>query len=134
MKGSEVESGTKCVLVSETTPTPSQFKNKDGSTKVQDVAKIKFGDSEALNINLNRATVNALVDAFGEESAEWQGKALTAQTEKVVVGGKRVTAVYLVPEGFAMSEDANGYVVIGRKGEEIATVESDEIDPNQVPF
>lgn len=126
VKGSEVVSGMKCKLVSETVPTPSQFKNKDGSVKVQDVAKIQFADSaEAFNINVNRASLNALIDAFGEESVKWQGKSLTAITEKVVVGGKRVTAVYLVPDGYTMSEDANGYVVIVKEGAVVDTQADD---------
>jgi len=32
------------------------------------------------------------------------------------VSGKRVTAVYLVPEGYERVEDDNGYVVIVKKG------------------
>lgn len=135
VKGQDVVNGSKCKLVSETVPTPSQFKNKDGSTKVQDVAKIKFeGASEVLNISLNRPTINALVDAFGEESTVWQGKSLTAHTEKVVVGGKRVTAVYLVPIGYEITEDGGGFVVIMKSGSNVPTVEEPEIYPEQVPF
>ena len=123
VKGSEVVSGSKCRLVSETNPIASQFKNKDGSVKMQDVAKVQFESGEPMNISLNRATLNALVDSFGEESAKWQGIELTAVTEKVVVGGKRVTAVYLVPQFYEVGEDANGYVVISKVG----------ADPESIP-
>jgi hypothetical protein len=34
----------------------------------------------------------------------------------VVVAGKRVTALYLIPEGFEKRENAEGYVEIVKKG------------------
>ena len=58
------------------------------------------GDTETKNISLNRATINGLVDEFGEDSEQW----LTAETEKVVVGGKRQTALYLVADGYEKTE------------------------------
>jgi hypothetical protein len=70
--------------MSETNPMPSQFLNKDGSVKMQDVAKIQIsGDAEQKNISLNRATINGLVGAYGEESSDWTNRVLTIQTEKV---------------------------------------------------
>lgn len=117
VKGSEVKSGTKCKLVAETNPRQSQFLDKNGNPKVQDVSKVLFqGETEPKNINLNRATIDALVEAYGEDSKEWMGYTLTAQTEKVVVAGKRVTAVYLVPEGYEMKEDEQGYMHIVKIG------------------
>ena len=124
VKGSEVQSGTRCKLVSETNPTPSQFLNKDGSVKMQDVAKILFsGDTEPKNISLNRATINGLVDAFGEDSNDWQNHVLVLETEKVRVAGKAVTAVYLVPDGYERVDDDNGYTVIVQKGSKVGAPE-----------
>jgi hypothetical protein len=118
VKGAEIQSGSRCKLMSETTHMASQFKDeKTGETKFQDVAKVLFsGDTETKNISLNRATINGLVDAFGEESADWQGKVLSCETEKMRVGGRAVTAVYLVPEGYERVDDENGYTVIVKKG------------------
>jgi hypothetical protein len=100
-KGSEIANGTKAKLVSETVRSESAFKDKEGNPKMQDVAKVRFeGKDEPMNVNLNRATIYGLIDAFGEESQSWTGHTLTVHTEKVVVGGKRVTALYLVPQGF----------------------------------
>lgn len=113
VKGSDVKSGIKAKLVSETVRTESQFKNEDGTAKLQDVAKIRFEDKdEIMNIAINRATLNGLIDAYGTESKNWIGKYLTTQTEKMVVGGKRVTALYLVPEGYEVREDDGGYMII----------------------
>ncbi|MEK7112978.1 MAG: hypothetical protein AAB875_06730 [Patescibacteria group bacterium] len=132
VKGGEVVSGTKVKIVSETVPTPSKFQKNDGTVKMQDVAKVKFqGVEEVKNINLNRATLNGLVDAFGEDSKEWIGKVLTAVTEKMVVGGKRVTAVYLLADGYELKEDENGYM-------EIVNPESvpanGEVPKSEIPF
>lgn len=120
VKAADVKSGSRCYLTAETNPIQSQFKNRDGSVKNQDVSKIHFeGDPEVYNISLNRPTLNALIDAFGEDSKNWINKVLTAETEKVLVGGKRVTALYLVPEGYEKTEDSGGYVVIVKKGTKV---------------
>jgi hypothetical protein len=118
---------------------PSQFKNKDGSDKVQDVCKVLFqGDSEPLNVSLNRATINGLVDAFGEESADWQNKTLNVETEKVRVAGKSVTALYLIPEGYVKTDDANGYAVIVKSDQQETIAKPSgaeiQIDDSDIPF
>jgi hypothetical protein len=87
-------------------------------------AKILFsGDSEEKNISLNRATINGLIDAFGDDSALWQDQVLVCETEKVRVAGKAVTAVYLVPEGYERVDDENGYTVIVKKGTQVGAPE-----------
>jgi hypothetical protein len=125
VKGAEVESGSRCKLMSETTHMASQFKDeKTDETKFQDVAKVLFsGDTETKNISLNRASINGLVDAYGEESADWQNHVLSCETEKMRVGGRAVTAVYLVPEGYERVDDENGYTVIVKKGTQVAAPE-----------
>src|ERR1035437_4803024 len=119
--------------MSETAPMQSQFKNeKTGEVKTQDVAKILFsGDTEEKNISLNRATINGLIDAFGDDSALWTGQVLTAETEKVRVAGKAVTAVYLVPEGYERVDDENGYTVIVKKGTQRSEEHTSELQSRQ---
>lgn len=113
VKAGELKNGTKAKIVSETAPAPSTFLNKDGTTKMQDVTKVKFqGATEPVNVSLNRATINGLVDAFGEDSKDWQNHILTVETEKVRVAGKAVVAMYLIPEGYKKVDDANGYAMI----------------------
>lgn len=114
-KASELKTGTRAKIVSETNPVPSSFMDKNGNPKTQDVAKVKFeGQSEPLNVSLNRATINGLVDAFGEDSAGWQNHVLTVETEKMRVAGKNVTGLYLIPEGYKKIDDPNGYAMIVR--------------------
>ncbi len=140
IKGSEVVSGTKCKLTTETIPSESIY---EGKTIKNNVAKIRFqGDKdEAKNVNVNRPSINALVDAFGEDSKEWIGKVLTAQTEKMVVGGKRVTALYLIPDGYELKEDEGGYIVITKigaptQGRVPTSIEypTEDITPEDIPF
>jgi hypothetical protein len=110
------------------------------------VAKVRFeGVTEPLNVSLNRCTINALVDAFGEDSTDWQGHTLTVETEKVRVAGKAVTALYLLPEGYIKTDDENGYAIIikkstegqdyltGQKNKEQAELEP-EINSEDIPF
>lgn len=130
-KNSEIISGSKCKIVSEATKIEGQF-------GMQLVARLRFqGGDEAKNVNVNSASMNGLIDAFGADTADWQGNILTAITEKMVVSGKRVTALYLVPEGFELGEDAGGYVQIKKKEIDIPVVNVDEAPPikdSDLPF
>lgn len=132
VKADQIQSGTRAKLVSEVKPQPSSFIDKNGNPKTQDVAKVKFeGAEEALNISLNRATLNGLVDAFGEDSVNWQNKILTVETERVRVSGKAVTALYLIPEGYKKIDDNNGYAVIVKID---VNPELGEANPDDIPF
>ena len=105
--------GMRAKLVSETKPILSNFKDKDGNPQFQDVAKILIeGTAESVNTNLNRATLEGLIDAFGDDSVNWQGKVLTIETEKMRIAGKAVIAMYLIPEGYKRIDDENGYASI----------------------
>jgi hypothetical protein len=123
----DIKSGTKCKLVSEVKTVPSDFKNDDGTQKDQNLGKLLLeGEGEALNVAVNRQSIDALVDAFGDDSLTWVNKTLTAVTERTTIGGKRVTVLYLVPEGYEVTEDAGGYVVIARSGEGEKVIDLDE--------
>lgn len=136
-KGSELVGVKRAKIMSETAPKPSKFQNEDGSVKMQDVCKVKFeGVEEELNLSLNRANLNALVDAYGEDSKNWIGKVLTVN----VLEGSKGFSIYLIPEGFKRMRDENNYVVIVRnensQNEDIPTINLDEekLNVNDVPF
>lgn len=147
-KADEIKNGTRAKIVSETKPQSSSYTNKDGSPKTQDVAKVRFEDlKEPLNVSLNRATVNGLVEAFGKDSIDWQNHYLRVETEKMRVAGKAVTAMYLIPEGFIKTDDENGYATIVKEGQdapaqthpEVKSVEypdgaEEGINPEDIPF
>lgn len=116
VKATDIAPGTKAKLVSETVNQPSSFTKPDGTIRTQDVAKISIqGNPEPMNISINRASINALVEAFGEDSKSWIGKVLTLDTEKQKVAGKTVLSLYLVPEGYEKTDDENGYTVVVAK-------------------
>lgn len=130
--------GVKAKLVSECLPVERDF---EGKPQTQHIAKMRVqGDEESKNVSLNLATRNGLIDAFGEDSKDWINKILTIYTEKTSIGGKRVTILYLLPEGFEVTEDEGGYIVIKKKGSKtespIDTVEyhSEDINPDDIPL
>lgn len=108
---STLESGTKLTLVTEAI-------EQEGQNGTQIVAKAKVeGQSESRNVAINNPSKNALIDAFGPDSINWVDKPLSTHVEKTVVGGKRGYALYLIPEGFELGEDSEGYVVISKAGD-----------------
>lgn len=110
----------------------------EGQNGKQIVAKIKIkGNNEEFNVAINKPSKNALIEAFGEDSKDWVGKILGIQTEKGIFAGKRGIALYLIPDGFEVIEDSNGYIVITQKGqktEPVINVDEGEVDPNDIPF
>lgn len=139
VKTTELTNGQKAKIVSETTPQPSSFLDKKGNPKTQDVTKVRFeGQPEAANVSLNRATINAMVDAFGEDSVAWQGHVLTCEIEKVRVGGVMRLALYLLPEGYEKVDDENGYAVVQKKAIQQGNLEAQPVEENinvdEIPF
>lgn len=118
-KASELGHVKRAKITTEVKPSPSQFKDKDGNAQMQDVGKVQFeGVKEELNVRLNRATISGLVKAFGSDSKLWVGKVLNVVTEKMRVAGKQVTALYLIPSGYELTNDAEGYAKIQKIGVE----------------
>lgn len=142
VKASELKNGMKAKLMSEVVNQPSSFTDpKTGAIKTQDVAKVKFdGLNDIMNVSINRATMNALIDAFGEDDVKWQGQVLTVETEKMRVAGKAVTALYLIPQGYRLTNDEQGYAVIVKNDviqqePEIPVINDEEpIQEKDLPF
>lgn len=125
-----LKTGDQAKLKSEATEEPSQMGG------MQWVAKMAVkGHTEAANVAINKPSKNALIDAFGEETTGWVDKLLTLHVEKTIVSGKRGLALYLIPEGFEVTEDKGGYVVVNRIGAKPeSTDDVQEIDPDDIPF
>lgn len=144
IKGNELVGVKLAKIVSETTPQPSQFTNKDGSPKNQDVCKVRFlGKDEVFNMSLNKATINGLISAFGEDSINWQNKELSVETEKVRVAGVARVAIYLIPAGYEKVDNEDGFAVIQKIGgekqlnqpDDIPVIEEGEdIEVDKIPF
>lgn len=123
VKKADVEDGAIAVIVSETEWVEGEYQ---GKAQKRAVAKVRIGQNDPQNIALNQATRDGLIDAFGPESKDWQGKNLTVVKEKSRFGGKVGYAVYLVPEGYEKVDDDEGYakiVKIGEKAEPVPVVD-----------
>lgn len=119
----------------------------EGQNGKQVVAKIRIKSvtgkvTDAQNVAINNPSKNALIDAFGKDSTQWVNKPLMIHIEKTMIAGKRGLALYLVPEGFEVTEDAGGYVVVARKGAGAPAITpsktidypKEEINPDDIPF
>lgn len=89
----------------------------EGQNGMQLVAKaiIKGRDDKPKNIAINNPSRNALIDAFGQDTADWVDKHLTIKVKETLVGGKPGIALYLIPEGFKLDVDENGFQVIAKE-------------------
>jgi hypothetical protein len=46
-------------------------------------------------MRLNKTNREAMIEAYGDETAEWLGKSATISIEKVMVGGKKMDTIVL---------------------------------------
>ncbi len=113
-----LKNGMKAVILNETVSVPSTFTNpKTGEQQNQDLAKIKFEGLEGeYNVALNKPSLEAMIDAFGPDSVNWQGNPLTVEVEKTRVGGKAGISLFLIPEGYKKIDGKEGYAEIVKIG------------------
>ena len=130
-----LKTGDLIKLTTEAKEVPSQ----QGGMQVVAKCKVKGQQGES-NISINKPSKNALIVAFGDDSTNWIDKPLTVSIEKTIIAGKRGIAAYLIPEGFEVTEDEGGYVVVSKIGGQASVplngVEypEEEINPDDVPF
>ena len=119
MKGSILEIGDKVNIISETKPITGRFRDENGDRKMQDVCKITVNDNEEeFLFSLNPQTVEGLIDAYGDDSRDWMNQELVVHKEKTTVAGKRVWVVYLLPDGYEVTEDSEQYLHVTAKGKQ----------------
>lgn len=130
-------------IVSEASEQPNR--QGDGTQLVVKVL-VKGKSKEPENFSINTQSRNALIDAFGKDTKEWVDKVLNIAVEKVIVAGKRGIAVYLIPEGMVMKENADGFVYVGhpesesgkvkesKGGSEPVDYPEEEINAEDIPF
>lgn len=122
----------------------SEPKIETGQNGEQLVAKVKVkgGDNEAKNLAINKPSRRALVEMYGQDTSDWIDKTFTVEVEKTNVGGKRGIALHLIPEGYEVTEDSGGYIVVQRIGQEAPATPAaadidypdEEIKPEDIPF
>lgn len=134
LKKEELKKGDIIKIVSEA----GEIEGQNGPQLVAKV-RVKGQTGEAVNMAINSASRNALIDAYGDDSKLWVDKILTAEVEKGIFAGKRGIMLNLIPEGFESTTDSAGYIVIQRKGGTPATeimpeYPGEEIDSSGIPF
>ena len=138
-----VVTGDSIRIETEAKEEPNPRGQKEDSTQLVCKVLVKGKSRKAINIAINSPSKNALVDTYGKDTKEWVGKVFTAHVEKVVVGGKRGTALYLIPEGMIMKESDDGFLYIGhadsesgkpleKKSEEEGSV--GDVEVGDIPF
>jgi hypothetical protein len=136
-----LKTGDVLKLVSEAIEVPSN----QGGMQIVAKCRVRGQAGEPTNISINKPSKNALISAFGDDSVNWTEKHLTVHVEKTIIAGKRGLACYLIPDGYEVTEDDGGYVVVTKIGAKtnVVTKEKDEdtieypdekIDPNDIPF
>jgi hypothetical protein len=81
----------------------------------QFVVKIETRNGEK-NLALNQTSVNNLVDAFGEDSANFVGKTAKVWVIKAMVSGKLQNVAYLAHPGAIMDDDGSFRYETGATG------------------
>ena len=99
-------------IVSEAEDVPSNLGDGSGTQLVAKVL-VKRTSKEAQNFAINAQSKNALIDAFGDDTANWKDKVVTVNIEKTIIAGKRGIAAYLIPDGMVLKESDDGFVYIG---------------------
>ncbi len=135
----KVKDGDKVKIVSEVQRQESKFKNPDGSSKTENIGKVRLQGAEtSVNMRFNWATIYALIDAFGTDSKAWANQVLTAKTVDAMVGDTMRTILYLIPEGFELVKNEEKKLVIQKKNATPASATSEqtgtEISPDDIPF
>lgn len=106
----QIKSGTKIKIVGEATVAEGQF-------GPQTVAKVLVkGSSEPVNLGINKTSIRGMISAFGTETKLWVGKIVTADVRRESVSGKMQNVLRLIPEGYELGEDENGYLSVKKIG------------------
>ena len=113
----------------------SEGKKEEGTFGIQDIFLMKIGEKEG-NLSINQTSINAIIDAYGEDSINWIGKKVKATKVKMSVGGKFKDVWYFAhpdaeftEDGFEMTVKDDIPVV-----EEPKKKDDGEIDVKKIPF
>lgn len=127
--------GDKLKLTTEADWIPSQ----QGGEQLVAKCKVQGKTTEDMNVAINAPSKNGLIDAFGDDTANWRNQPLTVEIFNTLIAGKKGIALYLVPEGFELKENAEGYLNItnanaGQPKDAIEYPTEDDINAEDIPF
>lgn len=132
-KGLDIKNGDQVEILSQGQDYTSQFKDAKGNDVVQVIFSIKTRNGSK-NVPFNQTSINAFVEAYGEDDSNWVGK--TANVLTVVIPGKPAW-YYFAPDGYKIGE--RGLEKEGDQDtqEELPTIQQDDDDElklENVPF
>lgn len=105
----------------------------------QNVFQIMTRNGEK-NATFNQSSINALIDAYGDDSEEWVGKEVKVLTKKDVVANKKVIIAYLVPTNYILNEwgelekEESAPVTTNLDGSAKPEYPEEEITEEDIPF
>lgn len=101
-KGVDVNNGDIITIANE-------GKEVEGTFGVQEVFLFKLKSGEEKNISVNQTSMNAIIDAYGDDSLNWIGKEVKVWIITQNVSGKFLQVLYVAhpdailgPDGFNM--------------------------------
>lgn len=127
-KGEDIKQGDLVEIASE-------GRQEQGEYGTQNIFLIKTASKEG-NMSLNQTTINALVDAYGEDSKAWIGKQAKVTAIKQMVAGKLMNVFYLSHPDAEMSDDGVFYIPNTQTSTKKSAIPDDEdrVNPEEIPF
>lgn len=123
-KGEDIKQGDLVEIASE-------GKQESGEYGMQNIFLLKTPTKEG-NVSFNQTTINALIDAYGEDSKSWIGKQAKVTAIKQMVAGKLMNVYYFAHPDAEMSDD--GVFYIPGKQKSAIPNEEERVNPEDVPF
>ena len=114
-KGEDIKNGDIITLLDE-----GEIVQGDYGKQNVFLARMINGDEK--NINLNQTSVNAMIDAYGEDSLDWVNKKAKAWVNRENVAGKFVQVLYLTHPDQELGESMDK---TNKEIDEIPVIESD---------
>jgi len=99
LKTKDVENGTTITIKNEGEWVEStMYKYEDGNPKVDFVVKVEVNGEEK-SMRVNKTNRDILIEAYGNDTAEWIGKTAVITKEKIMVAGEKKDTIVLDTQG-----------------------------------
>ena len=99
----------------------------EGQYGTQDVFLIEANGKEG-NVSFNQTSINNLIEAFGEESANWVGKEVKIEMIRQNVQGKITPVYYFLHPSTELDEESGRFVLPNKKDADLPEIDIDEVE------